>query len=64
MKLLIMNKYYYKISENITTEIEANDIVEADKKYQELTGLNPQKASVTIDFAGKKWNNGKYEDIN
>lgn len=58
-----MNKYIYKLSETISTEIEASNIIEADAKYLSQTGLTPQKASVTIEFEGKVWKDGKYQSL-
>ncbi len=57
-----MNKYFYQLSAGSSvTVIEASNITEADAKYKELTGLTPQKTSVTIEFEGKVWKDGKYQ---
>ncbi len=58
-----MNTYHYKLSDSVVTEIKANNITEADALYEKLTGLKAQKAIVTIDFAGKIWKDGKYQDV-
>lgn len=55
-----MNTYHYKLSDSVTTDIQAKDITEADSLYEKLTGLKAQKAVVTIDFEGKVWKDGKY----
>ncbi len=57
-----LNTYHYRLSESVVTDIEANSITEADALYEKLTGLKAQKATVTIDFAGKVWKDGKYQD--
>lgn len=45
-----MNTYHYKLSDSVITEVQAENIIEADAKYEQLTGLKAQKTSVTIDF--------------
>lgn len=55
-----MNAYEYKLSDTISTIIQATNILEADAEYEKLTGLNPQKAQVQIEFKGKYWNGSQY----
>ena len=41
-----MRKFiYYNKTTNEKTEIISEDILDADKKYEKLTGINPVKAN-------------------